>query len=121
MKEDYIPLVFLLLGICKSDVASAPSVTYRDPAEAVANCLVEKQVKMYGSWWCSDCVKQKKEFGQAWSIMEKNYIECSPPESRRKLPVCADIKFVPTWVFPNERYEDFLTLEQLAEKAGCYK
>ena len=43
----------------------------------LAKQLKDKDITMYGTYWCPHCSRQKELFGaEAWSIM--NYVECSP-------------------------------------------
>ena len=43
----------------------------------LAKALKEKNIVMYGAYWCPHCSRQKELFGkEAWDIMV--YVECSP-------------------------------------------
>ena len=39
-----------------------------------AQCLAEKQVKMYGLYWCTHCAEQERMFGSSFNYV--TYIEC---------------------------------------------
>src|ERR1700690_2628426 len=69
--------------------------------DAFANCLTEKQIKMYGLYWCTHCAEQKEMFGE--SFKHVTYIECGVKGSRDEDPVCKDagVKNFPTWQFPD--------------------
>ena len=69
--------------------------------DAFAICLTEKQVKMYGLYWCTHCAEQKELFGK--SFKHVTYIECGIKGSQDEEPVCkeAGIKNFPTWQFPD--------------------
>ncbi|MBI2110557.1 hypothetical protein HYT51_02145 [Candidatus Woesearchaeota archaeon] len=85
-----------------------------------AKCLTENGVKMYGSYRCSHCNNQKKEFGKSWQYID--YIECSLPNNAGQTQVCAlaGINAYPTWEFSDgERIEGELSFEELAEKSRC--
>jgi hypothetical protein len=90
------------------------------PYAPLAKCLTEKGAKMYGTWWCSHCERQKLMFGSAFA--DVNYVECSPNRTRETAQACLDdgIKGFPTW-----RFADGTELngeqepETLAQKAGC--
>lgn len=88
-----------------------------------AQCLVDKEAKFYGAFWCPHCRDQKAMFGKAASSLP--YTECSTPDGQNQLQVCTDagVKRYPTWSFKNssstELVEGAQTLEQLAVKTGC--
>lgn len=90
------------------------------PADALAQCLTEKGVKMYGAYWCPHCQDQKKAFGNSWQYI--TYIECALPGGRGQTKECTDagITGYPTWVFPDgERVGGEQSFSSLAEKSGC--
>ncbi len=87
-----------------------------------AQCLAQKQVTMYGAWWCPHCADQKKEFGESFKYVP--YVECAipgkPPNVQTEACQKMQIKKYPTWIFPDgERVEAILPLDQLAQKASC--
>lgn len=88
---------------------------------ALADCLSSKGVKMYGTYWCSHCAKQKKDFGESFSKI--GYVECSVEGNPRELAKeCADagIDSFPTWTFPDgSRQSGEMSFGDLADKAGC--
>ena len=87
-----------------------------DPvAKALAEHLTRVDAKFYGAQWCPHCQNQKALFGAAAKRLP--YIECSP--EGRTAPVAqvcvdADIKSYPTWIIYGKRYEDVLTMQDLA-------
>ena len=84
-------------------------------ALALAECLANKKVTMYGAAWCPHCQAQKKEFGAAFEKVP--YVEC--PDNPQ---LCLDKKVTgyPTWIFPDgTRLEGEQDLSVLAQKAGC--
>jgi uncharacterized protein YjeT (DUF2065 family) len=88
--------------------------------DAFAQCLSDKQVKMYGLFWCEHCAQQKEMFGPSFKHVD--YIECGIKGSHDEEPVCktARIKNFPTWEFPDgTRKEGAQSLEILSEKTGC--
>jgi len=87
-----------------------------------ARCLSQRNVKMYGAWWCPHCIEQKKWFGDSFEYAP--YIECGVPgDTTQVLQVCRDagIKHFPTWQFPptGERVEGEMPLEDLSMRTGC--
>lgn len=88
---------------------------------ALAQCLSDKGVVMYGAYWCPHCANQKEMFASAWDAV--SYVECAQPGNpRAQTKECqdADIEGYPTWVFPDgARLSGERQLAELAEKAGC--
>ena len=88
---------------------------------ALAKCLSESGAKMYGTYWCPSCSKQKKRFGKSWSHVD--YVECAlPGRPRDQAQECIDAGIIeyPTWVFGDgSRLSGEFTLQDLAEKTGC--
>ncbi len=79
---------------------------------------------MYGDFRCPHCADQKALFGS--SLKYVPYVECGTPgkpmNAVNQQQICRDLQIskYPTWIFPDgERLATVLTLEQLAEKAGC--
>lgn len=89
--------------------------------EALAQCLTDKGVKMYGAFWCPHCAAQKKDFESAFSKV--TYVECALPDNPRdQTQACKDanIDSYPTWIFADgSRVSGEQTLNDLATKAGC--
>ena len=88
--------------------------------DTFAQCLTEKGATFYGAFWCPHCQNQKKMFGN--SIDYVNYVECSTPDGKGQLEVCAEkgISGYPTWMFSDGTTEaGELTFARLAEKTGC--
>jgi hypothetical protein len=90
--------------------------------DALARCLTERGVKMYGAWWCPHCQEQKKWFGASFEYAP--YVECGiKGDLHGRAQVCQDagIKGYPTWQFPptGERVEHEITLRELSDRTGC--
>ena len=87
-----------------------------DPvAKALAEHLTRVDAKFYGAQWCPHCQNQKALFGAAAKRLP--YIECSPQGRTGPVAqVCvdADIKSYPTWIIYGKRYEDVMTMQDLA-------
>lgn len=85
-----------------------------------AKCLKDKGAVFYGAFWCGHCQNQKKAFGASVDFLP--YVECSTPDGKGQLAVCADKKIegYPAWVFSDgSRQSGEAPFEQLASKAGC--
>ncbi len=87
--------------------------------EDFAKCLTEKEVKMYGGFWCGHCQNQKKKFGDAWDFV--NYVECDARGENAQVDLCIakGIGGYPTWEINGKLYPGEMTLERLAELSWC--
>ncbi len=90
--------------------------------DALARCLTDRGVKMYGAWWCPHCQEQKEAFEASFEYVP--YVECGVKgDVHGEAQVCKDenIHHYPTWQFPptGERVERIFTLEELSDRTGC--
>ena len=89
--------------------------------DALAKCLTEKGVVMYGAYWCSHCQEQKKAFRDSFEFI--TYMECASPEDPQKMTAqckAAGISGYPTWIFPgNVKLGGEQTLEKLSKVSEC--
>ncbi|MEK6854653.1 MAG: hypothetical protein AABX73_00335 [Nanoarchaeota archaeon] len=95
------------------------SLTGEGEYDQFAKCLAEKNIKMYGAFWCPHCLEQKKSFGKSWRYID--YIECSLP-NKAQTPKCTQsgIESYPTWEFADgTRREGIISLNELSSKSGC--
>lgn len=82
---------------------------------ALAKCLAQKKITMYGAAWCSHCQDQKDAFGSAWQYVP--YVEC--PDNVQ-LCISKKIEGYPTWLKADgTKREGFIELNKLAEWAEC--
>lgn len=87
---------------------------------SLATCITDSGAKFYGSFWCSHCQAQKKDFGESAKLIP--YIECSTAGGNGQLPVCeaAGITSYPTWEFGDGSFLlGRVPLDILAERTGC--
>jgi hypothetical protein len=101
----------LILSAC-----GGPGDTY----DELAQCLTEKGVKEYGTFWCPNCAKQKKMLGDAYQYID--YIECDPRGDDQQAELCIQkgIEKYPTWEFSDgTMLIGTQELNVLAETAGC--
>ncbi|HLC51626.1 MAG TPA: vitamin K epoxide reductase family protein [Candidatus Nanoarchaeia archaeon] len=90
----------------------------------LAKCLTNNGVNMYGSFRCGVCAKTRAMFGDSFQYI--NEIECHPQGENAQTELCLskNIGGTPTWILEPEgveqkRYTGFLSIEELAEFAGC--
>jgi hypothetical protein len=85
-----------------------------------AKCVTGKNVKMYGTYWCHNCTKQKELFAEAFQYID--YIECDARGEKPQPEFCLKkgIQAYPTWEFSDgSRVEGTMPLEKIAEKTNC--
>ncbi len=87
---------------------------------ALAQCLADKKVTMYGAYWCSHCQSQKKLFGDSFKYIP--YVECT--ENDGKVCIAKGIQGFPTWLVPDANgketpYEGEQSFEALSKASGC--
>lgn len=86
----------------------------------LAQCLTEKGVKFYGTYWCNFCEKQKEAFGEDFKYI--NSVECDPNGENANPEACkeARVQAYPAWYFPGqEPVLGVQSMESLAKKANC--
>jgi len=104
-------IIFLVVIGCNNDYQqddSSPENT------ALALCLTEHDVTMYGTEWCPHCQNQKKAFGSAFK--EINYVDC---DKDRNACEQAGVQGYPTWNINGQNYPGEQSLDKLAQLAGC--
>lgn len=87
--------------------------------DAFAKCLSDKDVVMYGAFWCPHCRANKELFKSSWKHVK--YIECSTPDGKGKKQICIDenIEGYPTWEYNGERKSGEQSLDVLSEWTSC--
>lgn len=108
-------IVVIVLLVYASRVSNGPG-----KLDSFAQCLGDRGALFYGAFWCSHCQNQKALFGSSKKYLP--YIECSTPDAKGQLPVCAANKIAsfPTWVFPDmSTTTGEISLAILSEKTGC--
>ncbi len=127
-------ICFLILGLFFISGCGSQN----NPAiDSLATCLADNGIKEYGAFWCPNCAKQQKMFGDSYDILKTRgvYIECDPrcDVDEDELPVACrgvigqtelclekEVNKYPDWEFPDgSRIVGVQELTTLAEKAGC--
>ena len=83
--------------------------------EALAKCLTEKEIYLYGSVNCPNCEVQKEEFGEAVKYI--TYINCFIEED--KCVKYKEEKVYPFWGMGDEVIIGPIQLHKLKEKTSC--
>ncbi len=99
---------FLVVVGCSTGNAS--SGKYDD----LAKCLTEKNVKMYGTEWCSHCKNQKAAFGNSFQYVD--YVDC---DKSKQVCDAAGITGYPTWEIEGKLYPGEQQLNNLASLSRC--
>jgi hypothetical protein len=95
-------IIFIVGTIAVIRLSEGDSGKPDDPAVAqLAECLTKNGAKMYGAYWCTHCINQKKAFGSAVSKIDY-------------------VTSYPTWIFADgSKLSGELSFKELSEKAGC--
>jgi len=117
-------IISMLVGICFLTGCSTSLPRGGETPEkavAVAQCLSDEGVEMYGAFWCPHCADQKKIFGkEAEPLMP--YFECDPRGDNSVTDTCLELNIerYPTWIFADgSRETGALPLTELQELSGC--
>lgn len=117
-------VVGLVFSVGAYMIQRTPSVKQVVDRTAVAQCLDEKGVKMYGAYWCYNCKKQKKWFGDAFEHITE--IECDPRGENAQAELCVEkrIEGTPTWIWDQDgeevkRLTGAAPIDELAEYFEC--
>ncbi len=131
MKKNTLPIIILIVTIAAvGTLTFYPRAKSSAELDAFAQCLAEKQVTMYGAYWCSHCQNEKKRFGDSFRFVP--YVECTEETDKC---IAEKINGYPTWVFPAspaggpdpltnsgqavKRFEGEMGLERLSLESGC--
>jgi hypothetical protein len=82
--------------------------------DALAQCLTEKGMTMYGTDWCPHCQRQKQLFGKSFAYID--YVNCDLG------PRCdeAGVQAFPTWGMDGKLLPSGVKpLAELAKISGC--
>lgn len=119
-KTNLIIGIVVILGLAGIIWAAVVLPKQPDKLDDFAKCIKDSGATFYGTFWCPHCQNQKADFGR--SIQYVPYVECSTPDGRGQLAVCAEAKIegYPTWEFKDgSRESGQLPLALIAERTGC--
>ena len=114
--------IFVIVLLFVSACSGSPYT--KEQRDSLALCLSEKGVKEYGAFWCPNCAKQKKLFGDSFDIiMDKGvYVECDPrgDNSMSELCIEKDVQKYPTWEFPDGKiFVGVIPLDEFVQFTEC--
>jgi thiol-disulfide isomerase/thioredoxin len=125
----FLVLIFIVAAFYFATKAITQYTGYAITGNAVKNtnldsfvqCLKEKNVKVYGAYWCPHCQNQKALFGNSQSFTNNIYVECDPAGDNPQESLCQQqgIQGYPTWVISGNKYPGEQTLDKLASLSGC--
>ena len=122
LKTMKIKIRYVLVGVAVL-VAAFSMALYFQPAEgkydALAMCLSDKGMSMYGAYWCPHCANQKEMFGSSFKYV--SYIECDPKGDNANPQLCQEkgVEGYPTWIYEGQKYEGEMTLQKISDISGC--
>ena len=86
-----------------------------------AQCAGEKGLVMYGSFRCGACQRQKLELGTSFRFI--GYVECdgNAPDGSGQPELCQHmgVESLPTWIFEEQQFTGYQSLDRLAQITGC--
>lgn len=93
----------------------------------LVQCLYENNVRMYSSFKCANCARQRLDLGPDLFLEYAIEIECHPEGENTQLGLCIEkgVERTPTWVQDDEdgneiaRIEGRQTADKLARMFGC--
>ncbi len=113
-------VILNLIPLIVFNVGGGEDVDYSD----FTKCMYDEGVRMYGSFKCGICAKQRQLLGD--SFEQINEIECHPQGENPQTQLCVDKKIdgTPTWILePNgveqQRKEGFMSIKNLEDFSGC--
>ncbi len=112
---------FIVLAASSMIFLTACGDPLGDKYVSFAKCLTQKNVVMYGAYWCPHCANQKALFGPQ-GVKELNYIECDPRGKYANQALCVQkgIRSYPTWIFTDGSIsKGELSLTELSSKSTC--
>lgn len=114
-------ILFILVGIFILGfllMASIFNFSYEEIPNDIkmefAECLTSKNITMYGSENCGSCWKQKRIFGDSFSLID--YINCDEMKQKCK---SEGIKRYPTWMINGAKYKGAKSLSKLSSLSEC--
>ncbi len=107
----YVMILLFLLTILLAGCSASTNGTNYD---ALAKCLTEKGVTMYGTTWCPHCNNQKKMFGTSFQYIM--FVDC---DAKPGTCSAAGVQGYPTWVINGTNYPGEQTAADLARYSGC--
>ncbi len=129
-KEEYKPKKSytkkIILGLVVVILIGSVFVSYskgKKPGEldGFVACLAEEDVKFYGSFQCSYCQEQKRDFWKSSKTLDSLgvYVECGPLGNFNSLCTSRGVKSVPHWVIGDEVLLGKQPIQVLAQKSEC--
>lgn len=114
--------VIILLFIFSQIVLAAGCIGGEEDRrlDEFAQCLTDRGTKLYGTYVCPNCLKQKEMFRD--SVDKINYIECDPRGENEQSQLCLQkgVERVPMWEFSDgTTMIGVQTLETLSQKTDC--
>ncbi len=119
MKIKIKHVAFLLAVIIAIGIAYYLTSPKEGKYDEFAQCLTEKDVVMFGTFWCPHCQNQKALFGSSFKYI--SYVECDPRGSNSNPELCEEnnVESVPLWIINGTRYVSEQSLQELSLASGC--
>jgi len=115
--------LFLVIYFALEKITGGAVSVDASSTDQFAKCLSEKNVKMYGAYWCPHCVNNKGMFGNGGKILVdlEIYVECDAGGENPQPGVCSEKRIggYPTWEINNKLYSGEMSMDKIAELSGC--
>lgn len=110
-----------VLGKSETSTEALPKANFAKstPAQiALIEHLNSVGAKLYGTYWCPYCTRQKELFGEAVSKLQ--LVECDPNGKDAQPSTCAraNVSSYPTWEIKGQQYPGMHSLDELAALSG---
>ena len=113
-------IILFAIPLIAFNIPSSDKTNY----DALAKCMTEKGMVMYGSFRCGVCAKTRAMFGDSFQYIRE--IECHPQGKNSQTDLCIQksIQGTPTWALEPggvevKRYTGFLSADELKTFSGC--
>ena len=95
-------------------IGCSKEIEQYDNLDNFAKCLTEKEIKIYGTEWCSHCKNQKQTFGNSFQYID--YIDC---DKNKNECLKSDIQGYLTWEIDGKKYPGEQSLQRLSQLSEC--
>jgi hypothetical protein len=114
-------VILLIVGGFAYSSFTGAAVDAPGAFDEFAQCAGERGLVMYGSFRCGACQRQKLELGNSFRFI--TYVECdgNAPDGSGQPELCQQmgIESLPTWMFEEQQFVGYQSIDRLAQITGC--
>ena len=106
------------MGRSYSSTPAVAKIKVSPATHELAKHLKNVDAKLYGTYWCPYCTRQKALFGEAIAKIQE--VECDPKGDNAQPALCAsaNVSSYPSWTIQGKVYRGFRSLDELALLSG---